>query len=73
MIRVIILLAVVASLLWLLKRLFTGDSEPEQIEPAKTETMQQCKYCGTHVPESSIVVIENEPYCCQEHADLDQH
>jgi uncharacterized protein len=70
--RLIILLAVVAILLWLLKRLFSGDPEPEQAEPGQAENMRQCKYCGVHVPESSILIVEDEPYCCQQHADLDQ-
>lgn len=71
--RLIILMAVVAVLLWLLKRLFSGDPEPEQLESGKPENMRQCKYCGVHVPESSMISVNNEPYCCQEHADLDQH
>lgn len=73
LIRLIILLAVVAVLLWLLKRLFSPDPEPEQVEPSKPENMRQCKYCGVHVPESSAISVNNEPYCCKEHADLDQH
>jgi len=71
--RLIILLAVVAVLLWLLKRLFSADPEPEQLDAKKTENMRQCKYCGVHVPESAVLSVNNEPYCCQEHADLDQH
>ncbi len=71
--RLIILLAIVALLMWLLKRLFSTDSEPERLEAARTENMKQCKYCGVHIPESSIVTVEDETYCCQEHADLDQH
>ena len=70
--RLLILLAIVAILMWLLKRLFSGDPEPEQIESAQPENMRQCKYCGIHVPESSILLLKDEPYCCQEHADLDQ-
>ncbi len=70
--RLLILLVIVAILMWLLKRLFSGDPEPEQIESAQAENMRQCKYCGIHVPESSIVLLKDEPYCCQEHADLDQ-
>ena len=70
--RLLILLVIVAILMWLLKRLFSGDPEPEQIESAQAENMRQCKYCGIHVPESSILLVEDEPYCCQEHADLDQ-
>jgi len=71
-IRVIILLAVVAVLLWLLQRLLRADPEPEQLESAKSENMRQCKYCGVHTPESSIISQNDAPYCCQEHADLDQ-
>ena len=70
--RLIILLAIVAVLLWLLKRLFGADPEPEKLESAASENMLQCKFCGIHVPESSIVTVENDPYCCQEHADLDR-
>ena len=72
-IRLIILLIVVATLLLLLKRLFSSDPEPEQLKPGEAENMRQCKYCGVHVPESAILVVKDEPYCCQEHADLDQH
>ncbi len=71
-IRLIILLAVVAILLWFLKRLFSADPQAEQLQTAKPETMRQCKYCGVHVPESAIVSLKDESYCCQEHADLDQ-
>jgi len=70
--RLLILLVIVAILMWLLKRLFSGDPEPEQIESAQAENMRQCKYCGIHAPESSILLVKDEPYCCQEHADLDQ-
>ena len=70
--RLIILLVIVAILLWLLKRIFSADPEVERLESAEPENMHQCKYCGVHVPESSIVSINDEPYCCQQHADLDQ-
>ena len=72
LIRIIILLAIVAILLWLLKRLFSANPEPEQLESTREENMRQCKYCGVHVPESAIVTLDEHPYCCQEHADLDQ-
>lgn len=70
--RLVILLIIVAILLWLLKRLFSAPPEPEQLESTKPENMRQCKYCGVHVPESSILLVREKPYCCQEHADLDQ-
>lgn len=70
--RLIILLAIVAVLLWLLKRLFSGNPEPDQPKPEQAENMRQCKYCGVHVPESAILIVKDEPYCCEQHADLDQ-
>ena len=71
LIRLIILLAIVAALMWLLKRLFSSPPEAQRLE-TDGENMRQCKYCGVHVPESSILKVGDQPYCCQEHADLDQ-
>ena len=73
LLRLIILLAIVAILMWLLKRLFSPAPEPDQLEAKASETMRQCKYCGVHVPESSIVKVEGNPYCSQEHAELDRN
>jgi uncharacterized protein len=70
--RIIILLIIVAILMWLLKRMFRSEAAVEQEESSAPENMRQCKYCGTHVPESTILMINDEPYCCQQHADLDQ-
>ncbi len=70
--RLLILLIVVAILLWLLKRLFSPPPEAERPQSSAGENMRQCKYCGVHVPESSIVRVGEQPYCCQEHADLDR-
>ncbi len=72
LLRLVILLVIVAVLMWLLKRLFSTEPEPEQLETSHSETMRQCRYCGVHVPESSIVWVEDKPYCCREHAELDQ-
>lgn len=71
-VRLIILLIIVLTLLWLLKRLFSDDPGAATAKPASVENMRQCKYCGVHVPESTIVKVDDEPYCCQEHADLDR-
>lgn len=71
--RLLILLLVVAALLWLLKRLFSGSDQPEELADSQSENMLQCKYCGVHVPESSIITVDDKPYCSREHADLDQH
>jgi uncharacterized protein len=74
-IRLILLFIIVAILMWLLRRLFSGTPEPEEIEhkdEPKPEDMRQCKFCGIHVPESSAISLNNNPYCCQDHADRDQ-
>ena len=70
--RLLILLVVVAVLLWLLKRLISEPSEAKKVTSQQSENMKQCKYCGVHVPESAIISIDDNPYCSQEHADLDQ-
>ena len=70
--RLIILLVIVAALFWLVKRLFSPDPEPEKLDAVKSENMQQCKYCGVHVPETSVVTVDDRSYCSQEHAELDQ-
>ena len=74
-IRLILLFIIVAILMWLLRRLFSGSPDPQEIEhdrDSSSEDMRQCKFCGIHVPESSIVSYNDNPYCCQDHADRDQ-
>ena len=70
--RLLILIAIVLCLLWLVKRLFSPQAEPEKLDRSKSEKMLQCKHCGVHAPESSIITRNNVTYCCPEHADLDQ-
>ncbi|MCP4488820.1 MAG: hypothetical protein GY820_16145 [Gammaproteobacteria bacterium] len=75
LVRLILLIIVVMVVLWLLKRLFSADPDPDKIESVrnkKTEDMRQCKFCGIHVPESLIVIASDQPYCSQDHADRDQ-
>ena len=74
-VRIILLFIVVALLLWVIRRMFGKNSFAEEIQQNDspvTENMRQCKFCGIHVPESSIVIFNDKPYCCQEHADSDQ-
>jgi uncharacterized protein len=72
-VRLIILALIVALLMWLLKRLFSAPPEPRRLDSSEGENMRQCKYCGVHVPESSILTVNDQPYCCREHADLDRN
>ena len=74
-IRLVLLFLIVAAVLWLLKRLFSGEAESTE-EPQtlkdKSENMIQCKYCGIHSPESMTIKHDDHNYCCQDHADQDQ-
>ena len=72
LIRLILLLVVVTAVLWLLKRLFGPAPPPEKLESRASENMRQCKYCGTHVPESLAIITNGQPYCSQDHAERDQ-
>ena len=74
-IRLILLFVIVAILMWLIKRLFGDATKPDELESrvdSKSENMLQCKFCGIHVPESSIVSSHENPYCCEDHANRDQ-
>jgi len=70
--RLIVLLAIIVAIYWLVKRLFSPDPAVANPQPAKSEDMRQCKYCGVHVPDSSVVAVDNQAYCCREHAELDR-
>ncbi|MCP3689636.1 MAG: hypothetical protein GY784_14610 [Gammaproteobacteria bacterium] len=73
LVRLILLIILVMAILWLLKRLFS--SKPDQTDSTfgkSPEDMRQCKFCGTHVPESLTIISNDQPYCSQEHADRDK-
>lgn len=74
-IRLVLLFLIVAAVLWLLKRLFSGETEStndQQPPKDKSENMLQCKFCGIHTPESLTIKHNDQNYCCQDHADSDQ-
>ncbi len=73
--RLVLLFLIVATVLWLLKKLFTGgadSTDDPQTPKNESENMLQCRFCGIHSPESVIIKHDNQNYCCQDHADQDQ-
>ena len=74
LLRLLVLLIIVLVLIWLLRRLFSNSASTTTTAAGDNdaENMRQCKYCGVHVPESDIIIENEQPYCSQEHVDLDQ-
>jgi uncharacterized protein len=74
-IRLVLLFLIVATVLWLLKKLFSGGTKSKddlKTPKDKGENMLQCKFCGIHSPESTVIKHHDQNYCCQDHADQDQ-
>ncbi|MEQ1602094.1 MAG: hypothetical protein HOP04_09905 [Methylophilaceae bacterium] len=58
-------------LITILKRYRNSWNAPD--EPLKkseqTELMVQCAHCGVHLPKSDSLLVNDQYYCCQAHAD----
>lgn len=77
MLRVVLLLAGVAALVWLVRRAF----DPTADEPGRpratgdaaargVDDLVRCAHCGVHVPRVEAASKEGRHYCSQEHARL---
>ena len=65
----IIILAVVVALV-IIKRLITTQSRSKkdiQSESLEYKDTVRCEHCGTHVPVSSALKVDNRFYCNEEH------
>lgn len=38
-------------------------------QPKEAEPMVQCAHCGVHLPESESLLVDQQYFCCQAHAD----
>lgn len=38
--------------------------------PSRGGTMIRCAHCGLHIPAEEGVVVDDQPYCCEEHRRL---
>jgi len=38
--------------------------------PSRGGNMIRCAHCGLHIPAEEGVVVDGEPYCCDEHRRL---
>jgi len=77
MLRVVLLLAGVAALVWLVRRAFdpaadrpARDRTDAQAGPRGVDALVRCAHCGTHVPRAEAASKDGLHYCSEEHARL---
>ena len=73
--RLLLLFLIVWFLFYLIKKQFNkvnSDRQNPNLDNNSAEDMVACAHCGTHVPKSLAIVSNDQYYCSQEHADLDE-
>jgi uncharacterized protein len=77
MLRVILLVAGVAALVWLVRRAFEpASSEPGPERAARdgaragVDELVRCAHCGVHVPRVEAQTLDGRHFCSREHARL---
>jgi uncharacterized protein len=77
MLRVVLLLAGVAALVWLVRRAFDPAADRPERErgaddagPQGVDELVRCAHCGVHVPRVGATNRDGRLYCSQEHARL---
>ena len=75
----IIRIIIAVFLIWLALRLYKSfrkklsDSRSGEAKPAKSgEKMQQCAYCGLHIPQKEAIKAGSHYYCSRDHEHQDQ-
>lgn len=71
MFRLILLTAVIALAVYLVKRLYfsnqASDKHSEKQKPAAL--MQKCAQCEVHIPKEQGLIHQNTFFCCEQHRD----
>ncbi|MGW8270415.1 MAG: PP0621 family protein [Burkholderiales bacterium] len=77
MLRVVLLLAGVAALVWLVRRAFDPAADRPTEERADTragppggDALVRCAHCGVHVPRAEAASKDGLHYCSEDHARL---
>lgn len=77
MLRVILLFAGVAALIWLVRRAFDPsarrpgpDRSPDAAKPTGVDELVRCAHCGVHVPRVEARTQDGRHFCSPEHARL---
>jgi uncharacterized protein len=77
MLRVILLVAGVAALVWLVRRAFepasrdSGAARAARDDPRTgVDELVRCAHCGVHVPRIEAQTVDGRHFCSREHARL---
>ena len=74
MLRVILLIAAVAALVWLLRRAFAPKPDareaPRADPKSAVDELVRCAHCGLHVPRNGAALRDGRHYCSDAHARL---
>ena len=68
-IRFLFLLLAVFALWLIIKHLIQSNRHKDHNPRIKTGKMLACKQCGLHIPENESVKIDDDIFCCHEHAE----
>ena len=69
MARLLVLVALVAVAIWLLRRALAGPPREREAE-ARPGELVRCAHCGVHLPLAEAREREGRRYCSDEHARL---
>jgi uncharacterized protein len=69
--RLLVLLALAAIAVWLVKRALRGDAaQPPKQKRALEGELVSCARCGLHLPRGEAREEQGQLYCSEEHARL---
>ncbi len=72
--RLILIAAVVAVAVWLLRRAFAEPKEPggpgQRQSGAEPDELVRCAHCGVHLPRAESRAAGGRQYCSEDHAAL---
>ncbi len=65
--RLLLLLAIVALVIWLIRRYRRSLDDGSKSQRAEIEDMVRCAHCGMHLPRSESIESAGHFYCSAEH------
>ena len=69
MLRLLIFFAVVASAIWIFRKLKNDASTSRSSREQDAPPMVRCAHCGVHLPRDRALTLEQQWYCSQAHLE----